>query len=565
MPAPPAGGGGFSFSGGSGGASAPAAFGSANKGLYKQEDVTLVTAADVEPIAKAVKAMSAETLILKGAAVDCDESATVHGDAAKALAEMFSSCAGSLKRVVLCDHRFDSPETLRQLLSGLSGNVSLEELDMTNSSLGADGGMALASVICGCSSLRSLSLEDCMLEEAGCAAVVGALAELSKLEELDLRNNDMEADSVSELALSLGNMPALRCLRLDEDLEEALDPVIDALRTLDKGDALVLGDDDDDDDDGEGEDDSSPSAADASSASASPFGAAGGLFGSKDGASAASGGFGSTPSAGGLFGSSAEAAPSTGAFGSSGGAASTFSFAQPGTALPSASEGGFSFRSPPKTLAPVASFSFGVVPEGAPDAAKPPAQLAAAAKPPAVAAASSGSAPVSAAAASSAGAPRASAPSKTATEDLYNAAEMGDHEALLKALKDGANVDHVDVATTKTALHWASQCGRPEDIKALLKAGASLDVKTKAGVTPLIFAASQGWDDCVPLLLEGGANKALETNKGRTALAAAKEKVAKVDAEEKGRYEKVVKQLSDDSVQLCLLCKEVHLCDHFCS
>ena len=204
------------------------------------------------------------------------------------------------------------------------------------------------------------------------------------------------------------------------------------------------------------------------------------------------------------------------------------------------------------------------------------------------------------AAASSAGAPPASAPSKTATEDLYNAAEMGDHEALLKALKDGANVDHVDVATTKTALHWASLCGRPEDMKALLKAGASVDVMTKSGVTPLIFAASQGWDDCVPLLLEGGANKALdlggnlnerytalyyaknkgklknvypreddcvslllnkalETNKGWTAVAAAKEKVGK------GRYVNVIKQLSDDSVQLCLLCKDVHLCDHFCS
>ena len=38
-----------------------------------------------------------------------------------------------------------------------------------------------------------------------------------------------------------------------------------------------------------------------------------------------------------------------------------------------------------------------------------------------------------------------------------------------------------------------------------------LDVTNKAGVTPLIFAASEGWDDCVPLLLEGGASTTAAT------------------------------------------------------
>ena len=57
-----------------------------------------------------------------------------------------------------------------------------------------------------------------------------------------------------------------------------------------------------------------------------------------------------------------------------------------------------------------------------------------------------------------------------------------------------------------------------------------VDVTNKGGVTPLIYAASEGWDDCVPLLLKAGANRALATAKGRTALQAAKEKVASLSS-----------------------------------
>ena len=46
------------------------------------------------------------------------------------------------------------------------------------------------------------------------------------------------------------------------------------------------------------------------------------------------------------------------------------------------------------------------------------------------------------------------------TLDLLSAAEMGDHEALLKALKEGGNVSATDDKTL-TALHWAARCGRP--------------------------------------------------------------------------------------------------------
>eukprot|EP00964_Phaeocystis_antarctica_P042405 scaffold24298_cov56-Phaeocystis_antarctica.AAC.3 len=58
-----------------------------------------------------------------------------------------------------------------------------------------------------------------------------------------------------------------------------------------------------------------------------------------------------------------------------------------------------------------------------------------------------------------------------------------------------------------------------------------------------MYAASEGWDDCVPLLLKAGADHRMETNKGRTALQAAQMKVGSVGAEDKPRFDKVVKQL----------------------
>ena len=133
---------------------------------------------------------------------------------------------------------------------------------------------------------------------------------------------------------------------------------------------------------------------------------------------------------------------------------------------------------------------------------------------------------------------------KKATDDLLSAAELGDHDALLNALREGADVVAKRATNHYTALHWAAKCGRPDDIKELIKAGAPVDAAMeKTGVTPLIYAASSGWDDCVPLLLAGGADVHLATAKGNTALKAAQEKESKVDAEEKPRYAKKLKFL----------------------
>ena len=67
--------------------------------------------------------------------------------------------------------------------------------------------------------------------------------------------------------------------------------------------------------------------------------------------------------------------------------------------------------------------------------------------------------------------------SATADKDLLGAAELGDHDALMTALGDGAKLDVVD-EKTHTALHWAAKCGRADDIEALVAADATLNAKT---------------------------------------------------------------------------------------
>ena len=290
-------------------------------------------------------------------------------------------------------------------------------------------------------------------------AVAKALGSLASLKELDLRNNDMEADSAAALGASLTGKAQIERVMLDEDLEGGLEPVREALKAMGKANALKLDDDDDDDEEAN-----------------------------------AAGGEASKPNPG------PSPAPAEAGF--------NLGLAASAAAAPARTAAPFSFPAPAPAAAPPAS---------APAAAAKPAELA---KPSAAAV-------------------------KKATDDLLSAAELGDHDVLLKALREGADVAAKD-DKNHTALHWAAKCGRPDDVKELIKAGAPVDAALeKTGVTPLIYAASSGWDDCVPLLLAGGADVHLATAKGNTALKAAQEKEPKVDAEEKPRYARVIKQLTE--------------------
>ena len=243
------------------------------------------------------------------------------------------------------------------------------------------------------------------------------------------------------------------------------------------------------------------------------------------------------------FGGTVAAAPA-----SSAPAPSAFAFAGP-SAAPAASAPAMSAFGFPAAgaSAPSPALSFGAA--AAAPALAASGKAPAAATPFSTAPAASGMAPAAATPFSAAPAAVASAkPNPKASEDLQNAAEMGDHEALKKALAEGADVNAPD-AKQLAPLHWAAKCGRPNDVQALIDSGAKIDITNKGLVTPLIYAASEGWDDCVPLLLKAGADRTHKTGKGRTALDAAKEKLTKVAADERPRFEKVIMQLEKTNAE----------------
>lgn len=88
--------------------------------------------------------------------------------AAGALAAALEASAGSLREVTLGGHRFEKEEAMATVLDGVAKCSGLEVLDLTNTSLGGPGGSAVAEVMRTCTSLHTVQLEDCTLEEDGC-------------------------------------------------------------------------------------------------------------------------------------------------------------------------------------------------------------------------------------------------------------------------------------------------------------------------------------------------------------------------------------------------------------
>lgn len=75
--------------------------------------------------------------------------------------------------------------------------------------------------------------------------------------------------------------------------------------------------------------------------------------------------------------------------------------------------------------------------------------------------------------------------------------------------------------TGNTALHGAAYNGAVEAVQALLAGGANVDVQTNTGLTPLMYAISEGIHrraEIVATLLEGGADPNAQDNSGSTAL-----------------------------------------------
>ena len=101
---------------------------------------------------------------------------------------------------------------------------------------------------------------------------------------------------------------------------------------------------------------------------------------------------------------------------------------------------------------------------------------------------------------------------------------------ITKALDDGANVNAVSSTSGSTALHLVTAVGRPYDngkllpiADLLISRGANVNVKTREGMTSLMWAVLAGNIEMMKRLLDAGADITIKHSNGQTALDMARE------------------------------------------
>jgi ankyrin repeat protein len=106
-----------------------------------------------------------------------------------------------------------------------------------------------------------------------------------------------------------------------------------------------------------------------------------------------------------------------------------------------------------------------------------------------------------------------------AGRSLLEAAEAGDHDAALAALKAGGDVAARGPDGT-TALIWAAYNGDAVLVQTLIDAGAEVDAKNEFGASALSEAAIAGDADVIEALLKGKADPNITNPEGETPLMA---------------------------------------------
>lgn len=89
---------------------------------------------------------------------------------------------------------------------------------------------------------------------------------------------------------------------------------------------------------------------------------------------------------------------------------------------------------------------------------------------------------------------------------LFQAAEIGDMDAVERLLAVGADPERKINGTGECALHACASAGHSEVLLKLIEAGASANVKTGNHWTPLHYACRSGGSETVAALLSAGAH-----------------------------------------------------------
>jgi uncharacterized protein len=104
---------------------------------------------------------------------------------------------------------------------------------------------------------------------------------------------------------------------------------------------------------------------------------------------------------------------------------------------------------------------------------------------------------------------------------LIRASSLGDHAAVERLIRQGANVNAVDERGI-TALHYAVNCHNIDIrvVRDLVNAGADINARTPDNVTPLMNAVSMpyGKPEIALELIRAGAKVNVADSKGETAL-----------------------------------------------
>ena len=143
---------------------------------------------------------------------------------------------------------------------------------------------------------------------------------------------------------------------------------------------------------------------------------------------------------------------------------------------------------------------------------------------------------------------------------VYQAASLGDGLPLLRLLLEKGAQPDVKTLAGMTPLMAAAGHGKVEAMRLLIEKGAVVNAKNSAGATALIAAAAAGSPEAVRLLLEKGADPNVVTKRSQTALAAAAttgveatvklllERGAKVDVEDERGYTALLYAAGSDAV-----------------
>jgi ankyrin repeat protein len=97
-------------------------------------------------------------------------------------------------------------------------------------------------------------------------------------------------------------------------------------------------------------------------------------------------------------------------------------------------------------------------------------------------------------------------PIATGETPLMTCAKSGSVDAVKRLVEFGAAIEAREPAQNQTALMWAAAEHHPEVVKALIEAHADLKAHSKAGFTAIHFAAREGDQQMVELLLAAGVN-----------------------------------------------------------